>query len=207
MQLTRFTHACVQLDVDGTRLVIDPGEFGTHPDLASVDAVLITHDHFDHVDHAALRAAHAAAPSLVIVGPQALADATDVPVTVVDGGDRFDVNGVAVEVVGHVQAVADLDDPTIPNVGYLVADKVFHPGDALPQIEVDVLLLAMEAPWASTLDRQKALRRHPTKRIVPIHDAILNDLGVGFAMHTLRRLADDVGAEAIELRDGESVDL
>lgn len=207
MRLTRYTHACVRLDVDGVVLVIDPGEFGTIPDLAEADAVLVTHDHFDHLSHDALRAAVERHPGLLVVGPQPIADGIDVPVRVVDGGDAFDVRGVDVRVVGHVQAVTDLRDEAIPNVGYLVGGVVLHPGDALHDIDVDVLLLPMEVPWADNVDRQLSLRRHPPKRLVPIHDGTLNDTGVEFSGHTAQHLADDVGAQALLLRDGDSVEL
>lgn len=207
MRLTRFTHACVQLETDGVTIVIDPGEFGTIPDLADADAVLVTHDHVDHVSHDAVRAAVAANPDLLVVGPQPLADALDVPVKVVDGGDSFDVRGVPVQVVGHVQAVADLDDEEIPNVGYLVAGTVLHPGDQFHDVDVDVLLLSLEGPWAKVTDWQLALRRHRPKRLVMIHDATLGEMGVEFALKTVERLAAGIGASAISLRDGQSAEL
>lgn len=36
MRLTRCTHACVRIEVDGVVLALDPGEFGTIPDLPVV---------------------------------------------------------------------------------------------------------------------------------------------------------------------------
>lgn len=181
MKITRYTHACVQLEVGDITLVIDPGEFGTIPDLARADAVLITHEHFDHGHRSAITAAVAENDRLLVVGPQPVADALGVPVRVVDGGDVLDIGGVRVDVVGHVQARTSLDDPEIPNVGYIVGG-VLHPGDALHEVDVDVLLLPIETPWAKNVDRERALRAHPPKRIIPIHDATLNETGLEFAM-------------------------
>ena len=206
MKITRYTHACVQLEVDGVTLVIDPGEFGTIPDLSAADAVLITHDHFDHAHHEAITSAVAKNPDLMVVGPHSLEGALDIPVRVVDGGDRFEVRGVTVEAIGHWQARTSMDDPEIPNVGYLI-NGVLHPGDALHEMKVDVLLLPIETPWAKNVDREYALREHPPKRLIPIHDATLNDLGLEFSQHTATRLAERVGAQAILLRDGESAEL
>lgn len=50
MRLTKMGHACVRLEKDGEILVIDPGTL-TEPDaLDAAEAVLITHEHPDHVD-------------------------------------------------------------------------------------------------------------------------------------------------------------
>lgn len=207
IKLTRFTHACVYIEIGNTTFAIDPGEYGTIPDLAKLDAVLVTHDHFDHIHHQALREAHANNPDLKIFGPQAFKDAIGLPATAVDGGDVIDINGVRIEVVGHWQDVADLSDDPIPNVGYLIAGTVLHPGDSLQPLDVDVLLLPVATPWASSVGRQKALRAHPPRRIIPFHDVILNDLGVDFAIRTTQKLAQEIGAEVIVLPVGHSVEI
>ena len=51
MKLTKFTHACVRLEKEGRVLVLDPGTFSeTDQALAGAAAVLITHEHPDHID-------------------------------------------------------------------------------------------------------------------------------------------------------------
>ncbi|WP_343861781.1 MBL fold metallo-hydrolase, partial [Frigoribacterium faeni] len=49
MRLTKLEHACLIIEKDGRRLVVDPGSF-TSPlmDLQDVDAIVITHEHADH---------------------------------------------------------------------------------------------------------------------------------------------------------------
>jgi L-ascorbate metabolism protein UlaG (beta-lactamase superfamily) len=65
MKLTKFTHACVRLEKDGRVLVLDPGNFSeTDQALADADAVLITHEHADHVDADAVAAALQGSASL-----------------------------------------------------------------------------------------------------------------------------------------------
>ena len=51
MHITHLGHACVLIEMADTRLIIDPGTFAG--DLAGVrdlDAVLVTHQHPDHLD-------------------------------------------------------------------------------------------------------------------------------------------------------------
>jgi glyoxylase-like metal-dependent hydrolase (beta-lactamase superfamily II) len=50
VRLTKFVHSCVRLDYDGRALVIDPGVWSEPQALVGVDAVLVTHEHLDHVD-------------------------------------------------------------------------------------------------------------------------------------------------------------
>ena len=58
MQLTKFTHACVRLDDGDRTLVLDPGAFSEVDEaLDGADAILITHEHADHIDADKVRAA------------------------------------------------------------------------------------------------------------------------------------------------------
>ena len=69
MRLTKLAHAGVKLVKDGATLVVDRGTltFGSGTQaLAETDAVLITHDHADHLDAGALREALDARPGLQV---------------------------------------------------------------------------------------------------------------------------------------------
>lgn len=66
VELTKFGHACVRLEKDGRRLVVDPGGLTGPEALDGADAVLVTHEHFDHFSEELLRRAAAARPGLRI---------------------------------------------------------------------------------------------------------------------------------------------
>lgn len=183
MQLTKWTHSCVTLEKDSGKLVLDPGAFSeTASALAGATAVLITHEHADHLDADAVRDALQADPALTVHAPAAVAS-TFAPfgdrVTAVGGGEAFDVAGFSVRTFGDQHALIHARVPMIANVGYLVDDDVFHPGDSftVPEVPVQTLLLPATAPWAKVgevIDYAVAVR---APRVVPIHEAVSSEIG------------------------------
>jgi L-ascorbate metabolism protein UlaG (beta-lactamase superfamily) len=197
MQLTFHGHACVSLSLpDGGTLVIDPGTFSdTTAALTGAAAVLITHDHFDHVDVPPLAAFLASHPNVQVwaSGPAAA--------TLVEGGgpaDRvhdvtpgqvLDAAGARVTVGGGDHAVIHPEIPRAVNMTYLIeldGQSLYHPGDSydapaqLPDSGLDVLLVPVSGPWTKLADAIDFARSVPAGAVVPIHDAPLSEIG-----HTL----------------------
>ena len=50
MSLTHLGHACVLYETPSSRLLVDPGTMSSFSDLRDLTAVLVTHEHADHVD-------------------------------------------------------------------------------------------------------------------------------------------------------------
>ncbi|MFK0171605.1 MBL fold metallo-hydrolase [Streptomyces sp. NPDC090306] len=185
MQLTKHAHACVTIEKDGTRLVIDPGTFT--PDaaeaVAHADAVLITHEHFDHFDEKLVAAQLAARPALEVYGTQAVVAALgdrNGRVHAVAAGDSFSVGSVAVTVHGHRHALIHADIPCPDNVGYLLDNgTLYHPGDAYfaPEAPVRTLLLPTSGPWTKLGEAADYVRAVKPERVVQIHELMLSDLG------------------------------
>src|SRR6266702_4288230 len=125
MKLTKHEHACVVLEKDGASIVIDPGSFssGAAEIIAGADAILLTHEHMDHVNEAAINGALAARPDLRVYAPAAVGAmfaARQDQFTAVAAGDEVALGSFAVTVHGTEHAVVHPDIPVIPNVGYLI---------------------------------------------------------------------------------------
>jgi L-ascorbate metabolism protein UlaG (beta-lactamase superfamily) len=179
MRITKYTHACVRLEHQGRALVIDPGTWSEPRALLGADAVLVTHEHTDHVD--VLRLAGLGVPVFAPVGADLpAAGGIDLAVTRVSPGQRFTAAGFAVEAVGGRHATIYGGQPDCVNLGYLVDAAVYHPGDSLhvPRQPVETLLMPAQASWlkmTEAIDFVKAVR---PARTFPIHDAQLNERGM-----------------------------
>src|SRR5258706_8904983 len=103
MLLTKLGHSCVRLDSGGARLVIDPGIWSGPDALAGASAVLVTHEHVDHLDAAAVRATLASDQGLHLWASESVAaqfaDVGD-RVRAVHHGDAFTAAGFDVRVYG-----------------------------------------------------------------------------------------------------------
>lgn len=218
MKLTKFTHACVRLEKDGHVLVLDPGVFSeTGEALRGAEAILVTHEHADHLDADAVTAALVSDPDLRVYAPTQVAallrdkapDAAD-RVRDAEAGTRFDVAGFAIRSFGGQHALIHPHIPIVANVGYLVDENVYHPGDSfiVPDgIAVKTLLVPIHAPWSKTAEVIDFVTSVRAPRAFQIHDALLNDNGLGFAESHLERIGARYGTEFRHLVAGESVEV
>ena len=184
MKLTKHEHACVVLEKDGARFVIDPGAFSQNAAdiISGADAILITHEHADHVHEGAVNEALSARPELAVYAPAAMAgmfSAHAGQFTPVAAGDEFTIGDFRISVHGFDHAVIHPDIPTIANVGYLIDESVYHPGDAyfVPAASVTTLLLPTSGPWMKLGEAADYVRAVRPQHMVSIHDLLLSDVG------------------------------
>jgi L-ascorbate metabolism protein UlaG (beta-lactamase superfamily) len=209
MRLTKFAHACVRLDRDGAVLVIDPGSLSERSALDGADAVLITHEHLDHLNVEALTDALAVRPSVRIythpeVTPK-LGDLAEV-VTEVQPGDDFEAAGFAVRTYGGLHAMIHPELPRVANLGFFI-EGVYHPGDSFDvptDAEVHTLFVPVSGPWLKLSESVEFVRQVAPRRAFALHDGLLNDVGLKVYDTNLANLA---GCDYNRLGAEESVAL
>ncbi len=210
MRFNKYSHACVRIESDGAVLVIDPGEFTERSALSGVDAVLITHEHADHLDVEALTDALATRPSVRIFTHAAVAahlgDLAEVT-TIVASGERFAAAGFRVRAHGGWHAVIHPEIPPVPNLGFLVEESIYHPGDSfdLPlDADVQTLLVPISGPWLKVSDSIDFVRAAQPRRAIALHDCLLSDIGHRIYDANMSRLS---GCEYRRLIPGEELVL
>jgi L-ascorbate metabolism protein UlaG (beta-lactamase superfamily) len=211
MLLTKFGHACVRLEKDGARLVIDPGIWAGPDVFAEASAVLITHEHVDHLDDEAVRAALTADADLRLWASETVASQFaefSGRVQAVRHGDTFDAAGFDVHVYGSEHAVVDTAIPVVPNTGFAIDGEIFHPGDSftVPEDKIPTLLLPVSAPWLKFSDIAGYIRAYAPERGYWIHDALLNGKGANL-MTNLLNLVPTASGPASFLVPGTTIEL
>jgi L-ascorbate metabolism protein UlaG (beta-lactamase superfamily) len=213
MRFTKLGHSCVRLEKDGAVLVIDPGTFTDAASaLAGASAVLVTHEHPDHLDADAIRAALQANPDLMLwANPSITAQFAEFGGRVHETrhGDALSAAGFEVHVYGRDHALIHKDIPLVVNTGFLVDGDLFHPGDSLtvPEEPVRTLLLPISAPWLKAGDMIDYFREVAPARGYAIHDAILNDNGLALVTRLMSLAAAPSGVPVARLEPGTSLDL
>lgn len=174
MRVTKYTHSCVRLERDGRVLVIDPGCWSEPRALTGADAVLVTHEHTDHVD--VLRLAGLGVP----VYAPAAAVIPRLDVIGVAAGEEFTAAGFRIRAVGGRHATIHGGKPDCANLGYVVDDVLYHPGDSLhlPGQPVETLLVPLQASWLKLTEAIDFVNAVAPQRTIGIHDGQLNERGL-----------------------------
>ena len=168
LAVTWLGHATLRLALDGATILTDPalrprmGGLIRHasqpkpPTWHSVDAVVVSHAHHDHLDLPSLGLID---PDVHVVVPRGLGalvrGAGMRQVSEVDAGDRFAVGSVFVEVVPALHAGRRVPrGPTAPAIGYVIegSQRVYFAGDtglfdAMEEIGRTGLDLALLPVW------------------------------------------------------------
>ncbi|MEJ7636113.1 MBL fold metallo-hydrolase [Aeromicrobium sp.] len=188
MQITRFGHAAVLVETAQTRILIDPGAFSLDAafELEDLDAMVVTHQHPDHLDQERLPGLLERNPDAALLCDPETASALELGTwTANSDGLETIVNGVTITGVGAQHAVIVPELPRVANVGVMLSAEgepaLFHPGDTYEYVPdaVDVLALPLSAPWGKVSETVEFVRRVAPSSVFPIHDCTISEIAYG----------------------------
>lgn len=193
MKLTKYAHACFTVEKDGQVLVVDPGEFSSDfvaPEHVAV--VVYTHQHSDHFDAQILADIFAKNDDVLVLGPADVIDQVEIEnKRAVKAGETVDIGPFELDFFGGAHALIHNSLPRPQNLGVLVNDLLYYPGDslALPEKTVDTLMLPVAAPWMKISEAINLMDTIEPRLAVPTHDAILSVSGKAIVDRMLTNVA------------------
>jgi len=214
MKITKLGHCCLLIEEGGVRLLTDPGTFTRekHELVTGLDAILITHEHQDHFHTASLGTLLAKNPGARVIcntGVGRILGQENLRHDVLEEGELTDVKGVVIEAYGSVHAPVHPMLPAMENTGFLVAKRLWYPGDAFTKVPIkpDILALPIAGPWMKVSEAiDYALSLSPSL-CFPVHDMLLNDQGRGIHERVVSSLLEPRGTRFIPLELDKEYEL
>ena len=209
MNITKYGQCCLLIEVNGKRILTDPGRFSvSQNEVKNIDLILITHEHADHLHSESLEAILKNNPDAQVVtnsGVAKVLDELDVSHEILEGTAHTEKFGIAIEAYDGKHAEIFEEYGQVQNTGYFIENKLFYPGDAYtePGKDVEVLALPVAGPWCKSADAiTYALRVKPEKAF-PVHDWLLNDDGIALTYGLFESQLNNMGIEFVRLHNGE----
>ncbi len=211
MKLTKYGHACVVLEEQGKKLIIDPGEFtADFGDVDNVAAVVVTHVHGDHLHAANLDKTVAANPDVKVFTTAEVANKWgNQRAQTVKSGDEQTAGSFALRFYGELHNAVHPDWPQNQNTGVLVNDTFYYPGDSFvkPDRDVKVLAVPASAPWLKTGESIDFVRDIHPELFFRTHDGLHNQNGLATTDHWFNQASEKFGSKYQALNAGDSIEI
>lgn len=207
MKVTKFVHSCLLVEEKDSKILVDPGVYSYASKaleidkVGSIDKILITHEHPDHLYLPFLK-------EIVVKNPQAkIVSNASVGTLLAKEGLRLTEPDESAQM--HFFAHEKVFGGNPPaNVLFQIFNKLTHPGDSLHfELKTPVLALPVQAPWGSLTEAvNKAAELRP-EVIVPIHDWHWNPEARAGFYERLTEYFGKIGIRFIGLETGKTVEI
>ena len=220
MRISKYMHACLLVENEGDKILFDPGKFTfieglvKPDDFKDLSAVILTHQHPDHMDDESLKKIlenNGAAVVITNTEIQSRLAEEGITAELLEEGRRA-VGGFTLEAVAAEHAKL-LNAKTPQNTAYLVNGALLHPGDSYDTSldvwkGVKVLALPIMAPWTTELETADFASRMQPQQVIPIHDGYAKDFFLKQRYENFKKYFAELGIDFYGLsKPGEGIDF
>ncbi len=214
MKITKYDHAALVVELNGDKVIVDPGSYTkTMPEQHNVKAIVITHIHDDHCSEPQLDKIVALNPGIKIYGTdevcRRLTESRPTFDTVaVHHGDHYKEGDFTIEFYGDMHLEIHSSWPMCQNVGVMINNTLYYPGDSytIPDVMVPMLAVPSSAPWAKLsmiIDFVNAVK--PTHAFAT-HNIHLSAEGHQMYNGRIKMITESHGGAFTHLEPGESIE-
>ncbi|MES2630621.1 MAG: MBL fold metallo-hydrolase [Patescibacteria group bacterium] len=210
MKLTKFQHACFVVEKDGVSIVVDPGNF-THDFIMPkhVAAVFVTHNHPDHCNNQLIITILREHPNAVLLAHESIVhDFPNEHTQAINVGEVVEAAGMSLQFAGGTHESIDLAITPPANIGVVIEDHLYYPGDSfyVPERPIKELALPVSAPWLKISESMNFIRTLKPSFVFPTHDAILSEEGQALIDGMITNIVKDLGVNYQRI-NGKTVEL
>jgi L-ascorbate metabolism protein UlaG (beta-lactamase superfamily) len=137
MKISKYIHSCLLFELEGHKLLFDPGNFTfaeglvTPETFADVNSIIITHIHPDHLDIENLK-------KIVALSKAPIYTNMEVGTAIQKSGLNYNLIEEGIYKIGpfKLKAIPVVHEPLLDNpipqmTGFIINDKVLHPVDSM----------------------------------------------------------------------------
>jgi L-ascorbate metabolism protein UlaG (beta-lactamase superfamily) len=213
MTITKIGHCCLFIEINGVRILTDPGNFTVSRHvLKKIDLVIISHEHADHVHVESIKELAKLNRDLDVVCNSSTArlfpSAGIVP-TIVDGTKRINLKGLTIEAFDAPHAEIYEEYGQVQNTGYFISGRLFYPGDAysVPGRPVEALALPVSGPWCKIGDAIRYAQQVMPKVAFPVHDGLIITKRLPIIHKTAQTVLSEAGIDFRPMKPGDVIEL
>lgn len=187
MNITKYQHACFTVEINNKLVVVDPGKWSEdYTPSQGISAVVVTHEHSDHCHRETLEAIVDQNPEVKIYAHESVCrKLIGLPTVMVESGQAVQVDDFVMRFTGGEHASIDRSVGPIANLGIMINETLYYPGDsfALPDGPVETLAVPVSGPWMKLSEALDFIREVQPRTVFPTHDKLLSNIG--------KKLVDD----------------
>jgi len=209
MKIEKIGHCCLIIDIDGLKIMTDPGAFSNKQDsMTDIDVVLISHEHPDHLHINSVQKIVENNPGVRVITNSSVAKKLEeigLKPETIESNTSISVRDIKIEAFDSKHGEIFEDFGQVQNTGYLVADRFFYPGDSFynPVKPIDILALPVAGPWCLTGDAIRYALEVKPKTVFPVHDGMIEEDKRVILYRAPEKILRENGIEFVVMKEGE----